>query len=134
VHDFNGGIYASGLFWTVEFPDDAVSVSDNNRRIQVRARDVEVIDSFQGLGPKAIPASVSFDLEWVATGAATAVGQGKAVPPTDRTAFLGQHRDARSTGTFSGEEWDFQFQSNGRASTDQGYAEIVTERNGVFLS
>jgi len=134
VHDFNGGIYASGLFWTVEFPDSAVSISDNNRRIQVHARDIEVIDSFQGLGPKAIPASVSFDLDWVATGPTTAVGQGGKVPATDRTAFLGQHRDARSTGTFSGEEWDFQFQSNGRASTDQGYAEIIVERNGVFLS
>jgi len=134
VHDFNGGIYASGLFWTVEFPDDAVSLSDNNRRLRLRARDVQVIDSFQGLGPKQIPASVSFDVEWVATGAETAVGKGTTVPPTDPAAFLGKHREARSTGTFSGQEWDFQFQSNGQASTaDRGYAQIVTERNGAFL-
>ena len=133
MHDFNGGIYPSGLFWTVAFPDGAVALSDNNRRLQVRASDVVVIDAFQGLGPKQIPARVSFDVAWVATGPTTAVGQGTAVPPNDPAAFLGQHREARSTGTFAGQEWDFQFQSNGQASTDRGYAEIISERNGVFL-
>ena len=42
---------------------------------------------------------------------------------------------ARSTGQFSGAELGFSFVSKRGASTDPlGYAQIGTERNGVFLS
>jgi hypothetical protein len=96
-------------------------------------RDLPVIDSFQFFGPNEAPASVSFDVEWRATGPVTPVGAGAAVPPDDPTAFLGQHSDAFSAGTFSGTGLGFRFRSDGRASSERGYAEVVLERNGVFL-
>ena len=97
-------------------------------------RDLPVIDSFQFFGPNEAPASVSFDVEWRAAGPVAPVGLGAAVPPTDPAAFLGQHSDAFSAGTFSGTGLGFRFRSDGRASTEGGYAEIVRERNGVFLA
>jgi hypothetical protein len=99
-------------------------------------RDLPVIDSFQFFGPNEAPATVSFDIEWRATGPTTAVGQGTDVPPADPAAFLGQHTDAVSSGTFSGTGVGFRFEASGRAEPGQpgrGYAEIVRERNGVFL-
>jgi hypothetical protein len=52
----------------------------------------------------------------------------------DPGAFLGEIAPAVSTGWFSGEELGFEFESNRGASTSpRGYAQIGTERNGVFL-
>jgi hypothetical protein len=96
-------------------------------------RDLPVVDSFQAFGPNNAPALVNFDIEWRATGPTTAVGQGTAVPPEHHAAFLGQHTEAFSSGTFSGVGLGFKFQSNGRADTERGYGEIIRERNGVFL-
>jgi hypothetical protein len=132
VHDFNGGILASGLFWTVPLPDDAIRFSHDGRRAVMEARDVPVIDSFQFFGPNQIPASVSFSIEWRATGPFADRGSGDAVPPTDIAAFSGDIAAARSSCWFSGEE--FGFSCSGRGSTgDGGYAQIGFTRNGVWL-
>ena len=133
VHDNNGGILLSGLFWTVELPNGAFRVSRNGRRAIVEARNVPVIDTFQFASPFLVPATVSFRVEWDATGAPEPLGFGSAVPATDPGAFLGMLAPARSTGQFSGAELGFSFASRPGASTDLGYAEIGTERNGVFL-
>jgi hypothetical protein len=133
VHDNNGGILANGLFWVVPLDDDSIRGSRDGRRLVLRARDVPVIDSFQFFGPNQIPASVSFEVEWRATGPFVERGSGTAVPPTDRAAFLGRFAVARSTGTFSGAEFGFGFRSDPGVSSDRGFAELGRERNGVFL-
>jgi hypothetical protein len=132
VHDFNGGIQPSGLFWAVELPGDAFKVSHDGRRATLEAKDVCVLDSFQFGGPINVPARVSFKVRWEATGPRERRGQGSAVPPTDPAAFLGRFATARSTGTFSGSEVGFSF--TGRGDTDRGHAQFGPERNGVFLS
>jgi hypothetical protein len=133
VHDFNGGILASGFFWTVPVPDDALRISRDARRAVLEAHDVPVIDSFQFFGPNQIPATVSFRVEWKATGEFERRGSGAAVPPTDMAAFLGRIAEARSDGWFAGEEFGFAFRSDA-ATTDRGSAEIGRSRNGVFLT
>jgi hypothetical protein len=101
----------------------------------VVAKDVPVIDTFQFAGTFLVPATVSFKVEWEATGPPKKRGSGKAVPPTDPAAFRGTFAPARSTGQFSGTELGFSFVSKPGASSERGgYAEIGTERNGVFLS
>lgn len=95
---------------------------------------MSLIDTFQFASPFLVPSTVSFRVEWDATGAPQPLGSGKAVPATDPAAFLGMFAPARSTGEFSGAELGFSFASKQSASTDRGYAEIGTERNGVFLS
>jgi hypothetical protein len=132
VHDFNGGILASGFFWTVPARERSLRVSRDGRRAALEMRDVPVIDSFQFFGPNQTPASVSFRVEWRATGSFEQRGSDATVPPEDPAAFLGDIAPARSTVSCSGEEWGFSFSSD-LASTDRGYAEIGRSRNGVFL-
>jgi hypothetical protein len=134
VHDNNGGILLSGLFWTVELPDGAFHISRNRRRAILEAKDVPVIDTFQFASPFLVPSTVSFKVEWEATGPPEELGSGNAVPATDPAFFLGTFAPARSTGRFSGAELGFSFASKRGASSDLGYAEIGTERNGVFLT
>lgn len=131
VHDLNAGILASGLFWTL--PAESLRFSDGGRKAVLHAEDVGVIDSFQfgsGLGT---PATVSFHIEWTATGEPVQRGKGGAVPPTDAAAFLGSFSVAESTAEFSGSEFGFSFSSNPGVNTDGTFAELGRERNGVFL-
>ena len=93
-----------------------------------------LIDTFQFASPLLVPSTASFRVEWDATEPPQPLGSGNAVPATDPAAFLGMLAPARSTGEFSGAELGFSFESKRGASTDRGYAEIGTERNGVFLS
>jgi hypothetical protein len=132
VHDNNGGILASGFFWTVPADERDLTVSRDGRRAVLEMRDVPVIDSFQFFGPNQTPATVSFRVEWRATDSFEQRGSGATVPPEDPAAFLGDIAPARSTGHFSGEEWGFSFSSD-HASTDRSYAQIGRSRNGVFL-
>ena len=134
VHDYNGGIQPSGLFWAVELPDDAFEVSHGGRRATLDATDVCVLDSFQFLGPNSVPATVSFTVRWEATGPRELRGKGSRVPPTDPAAFLGRFAPARVTGSFSGSQLGFSFRSNPGVSSDDAFAELGPERNGVFLS
>jgi hypothetical protein len=100
---------------------------------RLRAKDVPVIDSFQFGSPNSTPATVDFDLRWDAVGPAEDLGKGTGVDPTDPAAFLGRFAPARAVGRFSASEISFRFRSDPGASSDQGYAQIGTERNGSFL-
>ena len=115
----------------VELPGDAFTVSHDGRRATLEAKDVCVLDSFQFGGSTNVPASVSFMVRWEATGRRERRGSGTDVPPTDPAAFLGRFAVARSTGSFSGSEVGFSF--IGRGDTDDTFAELGPERNGVFL-
>ena len=91
-----------------------------------------MIDTFQFFGPSDTPALVEFRAEWRATEPAVQVGMGTGVPPTSPQAFLGEIARAESAIMFSAEE--IGFEAGGRGSTSPaGYAQIGTERNGVFL-
>ena len=131
VHDFNGGVLASGLFWTL--PADELNVSDDGRNAVLHVEDVGVIDSFQIFSGTGTPATVSLHAEWRATGPPVRRGKGSTVPPTDPAAFLAQFAVAESRATFAGEEFGFSFRSNQGVSTAQTFAEMGQERNGVFL-
>jgi hypothetical protein len=133
VHDFNGGILASGLFWTLPVPDDALWISQSGRRAVLEVDDLAVIDSFQFFGPNQTPASISCRVEWRATDAFVRRGNEDPELPTDPDAFVGDIARARSTGFFEGSEFGFAFEARG--DTDpRGYAQMGRERNGVFLS
>ena len=127
MHDFNGGVQPSGLFWVVELPQGAIHVSGNGKHASMRGDDVAVIDSFQFGGPNAAPASVSFSVDWDATGPTTHV-QSSALSP-----FSAEFAPAFAKGRFSGRELGFSFVSNPGANTSRGFAEMGRERNGRFL-
>jgi hypothetical protein len=131
VHDFNGGVLASGLFWTL--PADGLRVSDDGREAVLHVEDVGVIDSFQFGSGTGTPATVSVHAEWRATGPAVQRGKGRAVPTTDPAAFLAEIAVAESTAEFAGAEFGFSFRSNPGVSTARTFAEMGRERNGIFL-
>ena len=133
MHDYNGGIPPSGLFWTIELPRGAFSVSRRQKRARLHLRDLALIDTFTFFGPNDTPAVLDMTIEWVALEDPVNLGDGDTVPPSDPAAFLGSFARARSTAHFSGRQLGFSFSSDPEASSDAGYAEIGTERNGVFL-
>jgi hypothetical protein len=134
MHDFNGGILPSGLFWTLDVHHSSVDFRMSNRRAVLQVKNLPVIDTFQFFGPNNTPAMVDFRAEWAATGPAVARGSGDAVPPTDAAAFLGQIAPAVSNISCFGEEFGFNFKSNsGASSAAGGWAQIGTERNGSFI-
>jgi len=85
-------------------------------------------------GPTNLPASVSWSMEWYATGTFAHRGSGRSVGAIEPAAFSGSFAPARATGSFSGRELGFTFKSDPGASTDLGYAEVGFETNGSFLS
>jgi hypothetical protein len=133
VHDHNGGILASGLFWTLPVNQHELSFSRDGRYAALDVEEIEVIDSFTFGGPSGTPASVSLHVRWAATGLTVDRGKGGTVPATEPAAFLGRFAVARSTAKITGSEFGFRFRSNGEVSTARTFAEIGSERNGAFL-
>jgi hypothetical protein len=133
VHDLQGGIPPNGLFWTVPIPPEAFSFSRRGRRARLHVRNIGVLDTFVFAGANNAPAEVDMSVEWEATGPPQELGSGDSVPPDDPAAFLGTFREARATGSFAGIELGFGFMTRMEADSDQGFAELGFERNGVFL-
>jgi hypothetical protein len=96
-------------------------------------RDFPLIDTFTFFGPHDTPAVLNMTIKWDAIEEPVALGAGATVPPTDPAAFLGRFARARSTAHFSGRQLGFSFRADPGVSSDDGYAELGTERNGVFL-
>ena len=115
----------------------AIDFRMSNRRAVLRVRNFPVIDTFQFFGPNDTPALVDFTVDWRASAPLVPRGRGTEVSPTDPAAFLGEIAPAVSTIRCSGEEFGFEFE-NGRATTAppapmEGWGQIGTHRNGVFL-
>lgn len=97
-------------------------------------RDLPVIDTFVIFGPNDTPATVSFNVEWEASGRRMQLGSGSSVPEDDPAAFEGRFSPARATASFSGSEIGFSFRTDRNATSNRGFAEVGRERNGAFLS
>jgi hypothetical protein len=112
-------------------------MSRNGTHARLLAPSVPLVDTFalfgtpSPLGTIETPSTARFEVEWAATGAAVPRGSGASGPPAE--AFLGEFAPARAVGSFSGSELGFAFSTQGRVTSDTGYAEVGTERNGSFL-
>jgi hypothetical protein len=133
VHDSNGGVLASGLFWTLPVDENALRIARDGRKAILDAKDLQVIDNFQAFGMLGTPATVSVYVEWKATGPPVSRGKGRDVADTDPGAFLGQFRVADSTAKITSTEFGFSSRSDPGVSTARTFAEMGNERNGVFL-
>jgi len=146
THDFNPGISANGLFWTVPITDSAVAVQLGAGTAEMQLSNFAVSDYFnivnalvrQGnitgvgpFGPDDIPAKVSFDIVWS--------GRGEAVHVSNAAAgFDGQFLLNTSavvslscSEAASGGQPSFSFMATG-ASTNE-FSLIGHERNGRFF-
>jgi hypothetical protein len=132
VHDLNAGTLPNGLFWTTQIPSDAFHVSPDGRVASLTLRAQPLVEIFVFGGSRAIAAQVDMDVLWQATSAPVERGQGAAVEPTSPAAFIGHFAEALCTGTVSGFETGFSFETDELTSADF-FAELGPERNGVFL-
>ena len=128
LHDFNGGIQPSGLFWIVQVPDDALEIEGQTAELNVEH--ASVIDDFQFFAPGGVPGTVSIHMKWTASGDVHHHEPGS-LDRTDPSNFEGEFRPATATGTFSGSELGFSFTAS--ASSESTFAEMGDERNGMFL-
>ena len=69
VHDFEPGIKASGLFWTIAMSDDAMDANLRRGRARFHRRHLAVPDFHDFLNavsrsPATKPGHVSFDVHW----------------------------------------------------------------------
>ena len=132
MHDYNLGIPPSGLFWTTAVRPDELHVDPDARWAVLDVRRMVVSDSFQFFATTVQPAEVRFTVTWEATGDFVARGAGATADPTAPNAFLGAIAPAFSQGAYSGAQLGFAFESV-TATSDRGWAQIGTERNGAFL-
>jgi hypothetical protein len=123
VHDFTGGITPAGLVWTVRLPDHSVSVDAGGNVVTVDARDVAVVDERQDGDTDA---HVTLQMTWT--------GRGRRRRTVTSPAFAGDFfRRARARAVFAASEDGFAFASDPRKRLRTTFAELGTERNGVFL-
>jgi len=130
-HDFSPGIPASGLFWTQPIPQDAVVVHFGDGSASVNVRNLaeedagNVLNALQG-GPTN-PATVSFEMRWVATGQAMAL-----TDPVHR--FTGEFFVSDFSIEWSAHTAGFSFQSDPASTSTSVRSVLGRERNGVFFA
>ena len=123
MHDFTGGITPTGLVWTVRLSDDSVSLDASGNVLTVDARDVAVVDARQDGD---VDARVTLQMTWR--------GSGRRRRTVKSSAFVGDFfRRARARAVFAASEDGFAFASDARKRLRTTFAELGTERNGVFL-
>ena len=96
-------------------------------------QDLPLVETFEFGGPLAVPAHVTMDIRWQATGDFVERGEGSAADPTSPAAFIGNFAEADCTGWVSGTETGFSFET-GKLTAADFYAQMGEERNGSFLS
>jgi len=127
----NGDItpFPNGTFWTVPVPSDSVEVEIEDREARMRVSNLVIPDYFNvgnaladGAQLGEIDSTVSFEIHWTGGGAKKTI--------TDGVNFEAVVIENNATSRWSGREKGFSFESQ---TFTQEFAEIGTERNGVFL-
>ena len=129
LHEFNATILPSGLFWTKQVPDSALTIEEGSARLHLE--NVGVVDNVSLGGPGQTFSLVSIDIAWSNFGNVMQFRPGSSVP-TDPTNFAGNFRTADAAAILSGFQSGFSFSSTDATSAGV-FAEIGRERNGIFI-
>lgn len=136
IHDLNPSAFPpTGLFWTIEIPDDGVRVNLGKGRASLEADDVPIFDykdipnALFGGGPPPIPGSVSFLINW------SGVNQRLNIRNTDPVhgGFAGEFIRNIAQMEWTATVGNFTFASAPLATSSSTFAEIGHERNGSFF-
>jgi hypothetical protein len=132
IHDYNPGVEASGLFWTIRIPDGAVGVDSRVTTARYALDDValgDYVNVWMALAgqPPTGTVRASFDARWQATG--------KPFKFSDSSnKFTGIYRMAHSTIAWKSIGSGFSFQSDPASTSKTTFSAIGSERNGMFFS
>jgi hypothetical protein len=137
VHDFNPGVGVNGLFWIVQIPDDAVTVTDDT--VTISLTNVAVVDQLTfpnprdlNLGNSGAPVNLSFNITYQKSGRARHV-RPISRDPLNPFNWAGEMSDATNSGTFSLAYKDGSFSASGSFSSQGYFGELGRERNGSFV-
>jgi hypothetical protein len=136
IHDFNPGITASGLFWTLPIPRERVSFNLGKATASISLDNLampdyhDILNSLGATKPPVPPvaSTVSFDVRWQ--------GKAKRVGLRDTTNhFSGLFVDSTATIVWSASQpaTHFTFASGPAASSTTISAVMGRERNGRFF-
>ncbi len=137
LHDFNPGIGSNGLFWVLQIPDDAVTITENTLTISLKNASVVDQFSFPGgagnnLGNAGVPATLSFDITYTKSGAPRHV-EPTSSDPLSPFNWEGKMWTATNSGTFSLAYQDGSFKAEGNFDSAGNFGEMGFERNGSFV-
>ena len=137
LHDFSPGIGSNGLFWILQVPDDAVTITED--ALTVSLKNASVVDQFQfpggagnNLGTAGVPATLSFEVTYKKTGSPRHVHPTSADPLSPFN-WGGEMWMATNSGTFSLTYTDGSFSAQGSFDSAGNFGEMGTERNGLFV-
>jgi hypothetical protein len=130
LHEFNATILPSGLFWTTQVPDSALSIEEDNVRLHLE--NVGVVDNLTLGGSGQTFSLVNIDVTWSNLGEVQHFTPQSSVP-TDPTNFEGRFHFADAVATLSGSQSGFSFSSTDASSVGV-FAEVGRERNGILLN
>jgi len=139
VHDFNAGLGPNGLFWTVQVPDDAVKIDDDNDKLTISLTNVAVVDQISfpngtgnNQGMAGAPATVSFSITYRKVGTSRHV-RAASRDPISPFHWAGKMWMATNSGMFSVAYNDDSFKAQGNFDSAGNFGEMGTERNGSFV-
>lgn len=133
VTDFNPGIAANGLFWTIPIAPGMVEIDPASASARFVGRNLPVPDygQFENSlgGGSSIPSRVDFEVTWTATGSAVHLSS-----PANAFDFVADYRPAVAEITFtcSHDQSDVVYQSDPGGQGNPLPAVVGAERNGVF--
>lgn len=138
VHDFSPGIGSNGLFWLIQVPDDAVTITEDTLTISLT--NVAVVDQFSfplgaggNLGAAGVPATVSFNIRFEKTPNTRRRVRPASADPLSPFNWAGEMSMATNSGTFSVAYNDGSFSAQGTFSSAGNFGEMGRERNGSFV-
>jgi hypothetical protein len=132
LHDLNPGILPSGLFWTIEIPEESIKVNFGKGRASMEALDVPILDYGSGdplFGDPISSGHVSFKVTW------SGVNERLKIRNTDPIygGFAGTFIRNTAQMEWTATAGDFTFVSAPLATSSSSFAEIGHERNGIFF-
>lgn len=131
IHDYNPGIAANGLFWTMAVPDGAIDVNAGSGRARFSMRDLAIPDFGDFVnailpGAASVPATVSFDVRWHDI-------QSRYNESSSDFGLAGEFVVTKASIEWSSIQSGFSFQSDPASASVTDYAIVGHERNGVFF-
>jgi hypothetical protein len=137
VHDFSPGIGSNGLFWLIQVPDDAVTITEDT--LTIHLTDAPVFDQIRfpggtdfNLGIAGVSAKASFDITFKKTPGTARRVQPTSADPLSPFNWAGEMWDATNSGTFRVASSDGTIYQ-GSFSSSGNFGEMGTERNGSFV-
>jgi hypothetical protein len=122
IHDFNPGVGADGLFWTAHVPANTIAVDFDDTTASFKIENFALLDTIPN-----VPATISMAMEWHGLNAQLEVKDFV-------RGFAGRYHECSATIAWSGEEAGFSFISDPASTSATRFAEIGSERNGVFFN